>query len=65
MAKKKTERYAVTENGERLKITGENGRYWLCGSVQMRKSRVTTEEKAPEEKKPERESGVIDQEARA
>jgi len=48
MAKKKakTERYAVTAGGERLRIQKEEGRYFLCGEDgkrRFRKSSVTVE----------------------
>lgn len=63
MARKKTVRYAVTADGERHVITGENGRYWVCGDAQIRKSRAVVEkEAAPGAEEPH--GGVIDQEAR-
>lgn len=40
----KAARYAVTKDGQRLPITGEQGRYWLCGDTQVRKSRASLEE---------------------
>lgn len=44
MAKKaKTIRFAVLSDGDRREITGENGRYYVCGDVQFRKSSVTVE----------------------
>ncbi len=45
-AKKK--RYAVTQDGCRAEITGENGRYYVCGDVQFRKAAVTVETKQEE-----------------
>ena len=40
MAKKKVKvvRYLLLPNGERFEITGETGKYWLCGDTQFRKS---------------------------
>ena len=49
MAAKKTKKYAVTADGARREITGEKGRYWLCGEVQIRKSAATVEKEAAEE----------------
>lgn len=44
MAKKaKTVRYAVLPDGSRREITGENGRYYVCGDAQFRKAAVLTE----------------------
>lgn len=49
MAKKKTEkaeRYVLLANGEKHAITGEEGRYYICGDIRFRKANVTVE-KAP------------------
>ena len=44
MAKKgKTVRYAVLPDGSRREITGENGRYYVCGDTQFRKAGVRVE----------------------
>ena len=40
-APKKTEsckRYLVLENGDRFEITGENGRFYICGNVMFSKT---------------------------
>ena len=53
MAKKKPGKAmheAVLPGGETATITGENGRYWVCGNVQFLKSRVTVRERRNEEK---------------
>lgn len=53
-AKKKS--FAVLPDGARLEITGENGRYWVCGDRQLRKASVVVEiekEEAPDGEKPE------------
>ena len=59
MAKKKarTIRFLVFPDGERREITGETGKYWLCGETQFRKARALeiVEEKA--EEKPDAERG--------
>lgn len=47
MAKKSVKRYAVTEDGARRRITGERGRYWICGRVLVRKSRAVVEGEEP------------------
>lgn len=44
MAKKKTKRLAVLRDGTKQEITGENGRYWVCGNRQFRKAEVILEE---------------------
>lgn len=53
MAKKKTKKVYVLDNGERYDIIGENGRYYLCEVTQFRKAaergRVAKEEIAEEE----------------
>lgn len=50
MAKKKTgKRLAVLRDGSKHEITGERGRYWVCGDRQFRKAE-TAVETAPEEK---------------
>lgn len=38
MAKKKTKKVYVLSNGERYDVTGETGRYFLCGETQFRKA---------------------------
>lgn len=38
MAKKKAVTYVVLPDGSKYKITGENGKYWICGETQFRKS---------------------------
>lgn len=39
MAKKKSAvAYVVLSDGSRYKITGEDGKYWICGDTQFRKS---------------------------
>lgn len=51
MAKKKVGkaiREAVLPGGEAVAITGENGRYWVCGNAQFLKSRVTVRERQKE-----------------
>lgn len=51
MAKKKVKasRFFVLPSGERYEVTGENGKYWLCGDTKFRKSagRGTVEEVRP------------------
>lgn len=39
MAKKKEAhtRYFVLPDGKKYKITGEDGKYWICGKTQFRK----------------------------
>ena len=55
MAKKaKTVRYAVLPDGSRREITGENGRYYVCGDAQFRQRRrrsSRTETKTTPEKR--------------
>ena len=53
MSSKKTERYAILPNGEKQRITGENGRYYICGDHQVRKASVTVE-KAPKKEEQEK-----------
>lgn len=54
MAKKKTakKRIFVLKNGDRYEITGETGKYWLCGPTQFRKlaerGRIVYEDVTPE-----------------
>lgn len=49
MSKKKAKKNLVAiVGGEAHEITGENGRYWICGDKQFRKSAVTVEEKPKE-----------------
>lgn len=38
MAKKKTKKVYILSNGERYDVTGETGRYFLCGETQFRKA---------------------------
>ena len=40
MAKKKTDkkRVVVLADGARHEITGETGKYWICGETQFRKA---------------------------
>lgn len=49
MAKKYDGKVAVVD-GEKLEITGENGRYWLCGETQVRKARASVENAKTEKK---------------
>lgn len=59
MAKKKakTIRFLIFPDGEKREITGETGKYWICGDAQFRKTRglEIVEEKA--EEKTDAESG--------
>lgn len=49
MAKKKEKKIKLALiGGEKYEITGENGRYWVCGDKQFRKANVVVEEVKPE-----------------
>lgn len=41
--KAKKKRFAVLPDGARHEITGENGRYWVCGNRQFRKAAAAVE----------------------
>lgn len=38
MAKDKTKKVLLMKNGAEYEITGDNGRFWLCGNTQFRKA---------------------------
>ena len=56
----KRERTLVTVGGKRYAITGETGRYYLCGNTQFRKSGAQIEkiEQPRRRKEPPREKEV-------
>ena len=38
MGKDNEKRYVIFKDGKKKAITGENGKYWICGKTQFRKA---------------------------